>query len=114
MHWKEILWKVIFLRLFMKKGNFYLTGLLWKYQGKGAWYFVTINKDTAEEIKKFSLWRHGWGSIPVVVKIGNSQWKTSIFPDKNGEYVLPVKKEIRIAERLVEGCTARYLLAINE
>jgi hypothetical protein len=40
--------------------------------------------------------------IPVRVRIGKSEWKTSLWP-KDGSYVVPLKTTIRQAEQLNEG-----------
>lgn len=77
---------------------------VWLYQGEDPWHFVTIEKKDADEIKKEEPWpRKGFGSIPVNVTIGKTVWKTSIFPEKKGTYVLPLKKEVRERENLRIG-----------
>jgi hypothetical protein len=40
--------------------------------------------------------------IPVRVRIGETEWETSLWP-KDGGYVLPLKDAIRRAESLKEG-----------
>jgi hypothetical protein len=38
------------------------------------------------------------------VRIGSSQWATSVFPDRvRGTYLLPVKKSVRLTEGLDAG-----------
>lgn len=77
---------------------------VFKWTGKGAWFFVRIEKETAEIIKdNFGMYAGGWGSLPVNVTLGNSTWKTSIFPEKEGSYLLPIKSQIRKAENIKEG-----------
>lgn len=65
-----------------------------------GWHFVFVPKKQSTEIKKsFGTPKRGWGSIPVVVTIGKTTWKTSIFPDKqSGGYLLPLKTEVRKKE----------------
>ena len=47
------------------------------------------------------------------VTIGTTRWSTSVFPDrKRGTYVLPLKKQVRIAERLVVGSPAKVSLVV--
>ncbi len=72
------------------------------FQTDAAWYFVTLPKNIAEEIKfLFSSQSRGWGSFPVKVIVGESEWRTSIFPDKSSNsYFLPIKKSVRLAEDL--------------
>lgn len=77
---------------------------LWEYHGQGSWHFVTLPKDISEEIKVTTERVAGFGSVRVLVCMGKSEWKTSIFPDsKSGCYVLPLKKDVRKAENLVAG-----------
>ena len=70
---------------------------LWKYQGKAAWYFVTLPQEESLQIKFANIFsRRGFGSIRVKAKILNQEWQTSIFPDsKTKSYLLPIKSEIR-------------------
>ncbi|MBP6010995.1 MAG: DUF1905 domain-containing protein [Alphaproteobacteria bacterium] len=88
---------------------------LWLYDGAGAWHFVTLPKALAAEIRFFAAGpRRGFGSVRVVANIGESSWRTSIFPSKNaGSYLLPVKGEIRRAERLEVGRMVKVTLAIE-
>ena len=45
---------------------------------------------------------YGWGVIPVQVRIGDTEWETSLFP-KDGCYLVPLKDRVRRAEGLDEG-----------
>jgi hypothetical protein len=86
---------------------------LWIYQGRARIYFVTVPADIAQHIKSFIAGpRRGWGAIKVSVKIGQSRWRTSIFPmGEEQSYILPIKAEIRKAQGLDEGDTARITLS---
>lgn len=88
---------------------------LWIWDGPNPWYFVTVPKSLSNNIRlKFRHVHRGWGSIPVTVKIGASIWKTSIFWEKKGTYLLPVKKEIRTKEKLVVSKKVEIGLKIEE
>ncbi len=78
---------------------------LWIWSGeKGSWHFLTINKTLSAKIKKgYKQKRRGFGSIRVMVTIGETTWPTSIFPTKEGEFVLPVKASVRKKEKLKDG-----------
>ena len=39
----------------------------------------------------------------MIVRVGGSEWRTSVFPQKSGGWFLPVKKAIQRAEGLMEG-----------
>jgi len=47
--------------------------------------------------------RRGFGSVKVTVALGDSRWQTSLFPNKDGSWFLPIKKPVRVAEGLSEG-----------
>jgi hypothetical protein len=85
--------------------SYTITAKLWRYEGPSAWYFVTLPANMSAELKAiYSQQSPGWGSLPVVVSIMDTQWKTSIFFDtKRNAYLLPIKAEVRKKLKLVEG-----------
>ena len=89
---------------------------LWEWESKTSWYFVSLPAADADDIdERFGRSAAGFGSIRVEVTIGDSTWRTSIFPSTSERtYVLPVKKAIRSAEHLDDGSTARVELTIVE
>lgn len=96
----------------MRNREYKIKAKIFKWTGKGAWFFIRIEKETAEIIKdNFGMFAAGWGSLPVNVTLGNSTWKTSIFPDK-GTYLLPIKSQIRKAEQIHESDTLYIHLEI--
>lgn len=98
----------------MKSAAYPIKAKVWLYQGDPStgsgqaspWHFITIQKADADEIKKEYVWsRRGFGAIPVNVTIGKTSWKTSIFPDKDGTNLLPLKKEVRKRENIKADAT---------
>jgi hypothetical protein len=55
---------------------------------------------------------YGWGMIPVNVRIGKTEWKTSLWP-KDDLYVVPIKASVRKAENLEEGDTVTVRLEVG-
>lgn len=97
----------------MKAQTFNIKSVVWLYPGKAAWHFVTIQKEDAADIVASYPWpRKGFGSIPVHVTIGSSTWKTSIFPEKKGSFLLPLKKSVRDAEGIMEKDEVEILLQV--
>lgn len=85
----------------------------WEWTGKAAWTFVTLPVETAQDIRYFSGPRRGFGSIRVEATLGNSRWKTSIFPDsKRNSFLLPLKSAVRKAEKIRTGDTVRVNLRL--
>ena len=72
--------------------------------------FVRVPADAAEQIvahefeRRLELGkRRGFGSVKVTVTCGTSRWQTSLFPNKDGSWFLPIKKPVRVAEDLMDG-----------
>lgn len=80
-------------------------------EGYDPAYFVAVTGAAAEQVAGHELGRRlemgtrrGFGSVKVEVRIGGSRWKTSLFPRKGSDgWFLPIKKPVRLAERLIEG-----------
>lgn len=76
---------------------------LWIFETSAApWFLVTLPKELGARIRFESAGlKAGFGSVRVQVTVGDTTWKTSVFPDKkSGSYVLPVKAEVRNNENL--------------
>ena len=81
----------------------------------GSWHFLTLPGDVADDLDVEAGPRQGFGSVRVVVTIGSTTWRTSVFPDAGlGSYVLPLKKPVRVAEGLHAGTTCRVHLAVEQ
>jgi len=86
------------------KSTFTIRSQVWLYPGMAGWHFVTVDEINSKEIKeRYGKVRRGFGSIPVTVKVGVTSWKTSIFPNKDGTFVLPLKASIRKTESIFDG-----------
>ena len=55
---------------------------------------------------------YGWGMVPVRVRVGKTEWKTSLWP-KDGRYIVPLKANVREAEKLDEGGEVTVQLAVR-
>jgi hypothetical protein len=78
-------------------------GKIWFWRGPAPWYFVTVPAKQCRNLQAISgAVTYGWGMIPVHVRIGISEWKTSLWP-KDGRYIVPIKASVRKAEKLEEG-----------
>lgn len=75
---------------------------LWEHPS-GGWFFVSVPLDLSEALAAESGPRRGFGSVRVEVTVGGSTWRTSVFPTKEGFFVLPVKKDVRSREGLEAG-----------
>jgi Domain of unknown function (DUF1905) len=78
---------------------------IWDARRADTWTFVSLPAEASEDILDLAGGsRRGFGSLRVRVTVGDSTWKTSIFPDSaRGSYVLPIKRAVRTAEALQPG-----------
>ena len=78
-------------------------GEVWYWRGPAPWYFVSVPDDVCLEIQdEGASVSYGWGMIPVTVRIGVSDWTTSLWP-KDGVYIVPIKAGVRSVEQVGEG-----------
>ncbi len=83
-----------------------VTAPIWLWsEGKGSWHFLTVPADEAVEIRAHSLGnqRRGFGSVRVAATIGAVTWRTSVFPQKSGGYILPIKADVRRRAEISAG-----------
>lgn len=73
------------------------------WRGPAPFFFVAIPAEQSQAIKEISnMVTYGWGVIPVLVRIGKTEWKTSLIP-KDGLYLVPLKVDVRKKEKLEKG-----------
>ena len=93
--------------------NIEFTGKIWFWRGPAPWYFVTVPEQDSENLNVISgLVTYGWGMIPVHVRIGKTEWQTSLWP-KDGRYIVPIKASVRKAENLEAGDTVTLRLEVR-
>ncbi len=89
------------------------SGDVFVWRGPAPFHFVAVPADLADVIKAIApMVTYGWGVIPVRVRIGGTEVKTSLFP-KNGGYLVPLKDAIRNAEGIADGDEVEIRLAIG-
>ena len=88
-------------------------GRIFQWRGPAPYLFVAVPEKESANIKAVSkLVTYGWGVIPVMVKVGKTEWKTSLFP-KDGRYLVPIKMLAQKAEKLNDGDEVRLRLELN-
>ena len=93
-----------------------ITGPLWLWSGgQGSWHFLTVPEDQASEIRAESLARRGgFGSVRVEAAIGDTVWRTSVFPQRSGGYILPVKASVRRDAGIALGDEVSFRIKLLE
>ncbi len=88
-------------------------GEIWYWRGPSPFFFVTVPAEQSSDLKEISrAVTYGWGMIPVQARIGNTTWKTSLFP-KDGLFIVPLKAIVREVEGLEEGDTVTVQLEVG-
>lgn len=92
--------------------EFGFTGEIWHWRGPSPFHFVTVPPERSADIQALAgTVSYGWGMVPVRARVGDTTWKTSLFP-KDGGYVLPLKDSVRHAEDLDVGGTVAARLTV--
>lgn len=78
-----------------------------------AWYFAAVPTELSVQIREIPRMGRGFGAVRVAATIGDSSWRTSIFPDSGrGAYVLPLKRSVREAENIGPDGVIRVRLEV--
>ena len=89
------------------------SGEIWFWKGPSPFHFVTVPEDFCDALDATAgLVSYGWGMIPVRVTIGDTDWKTALWP-KDGRYIVPLKDAVRRAEDLEVGKTTSLRLFVD-
>ncbi len=82
---------------------FEFTGEIIYWRGPSPFLFVAVPEEPSRDLKVISTRvSYGWGVIPVHVRIGKTEWETSLFP-KEGRYLVPIRMSVQKAEDLDVG-----------
>jgi hypothetical protein len=95
--------------------DFAFSAPLWQWMARrDEWFFVSVPEELSDEIGARSEGlTGGFDSVPVQVTIGRTTWRTSIFPGGDGRYSLPLKKSVRVAERIERDSTVDVTLELR-
>ena len=75
-------------------------GVMIEWSGPSPFYFVPVPALPSKKINALAAQlTYGWGVIPVLGKIGKTDFSTALIP-KDGLYYLPIKNVVRFAEKL--------------
>ncbi len=77
---------------------------IWRSESAGRWHFLTVPDEQSQEIRAQAFGApRGFGSVRVQAAIGEVVWRTSVFPQDSGGYLLPVKAEVRRKAGIAAG-----------
>ena len=85
---------------------FTIKAKVWIYPGDAAWHFVSTGPKETKILRELRpTKRRGFGAVKVRCTIGTTTWDTSVFPTKDGPYLLPLKASVRAKEGIAQGDT---------
>ncbi len=88
-------------------------GTIFYWRGPAPFLFVAVPEAPSRDLKAISaLVTYGWGVIPVHVRIGKTEWKTSLFP-KDGRYLVPIRVSVQKSENLAMGTSVFLRLEVR-
>ena len=74
-----------------------------EWRGPAPFLFARVPDEHVGAIRYAAMTEsYGWGVVPVVARVGNSEFATSLFP-RAGSYLLPIKVAVQKAERVGLG-----------
>jgi hypothetical protein len=74
-----------------------------EWRGPAPFLFARVPDEHVGAIRYAAMTEsYGWGVVPVVARVGNSEFATSLFP-RDGSYLLPIKVAVQEAERVGLG-----------
>jgi len=80
--------------------------------GRATIHLVTLPDDEADLLASLGVPRGGFGSIKVNASIGDTTWRTSIFPTSD-TFILLVARKLLAVEQIEVGDEVMVALEVN-
>jgi hypothetical protein len=91
-----------------------LRGVVVEWRGPSPFFFVPVPAVPSKKIKALAAQlTYGWGVIPVLGKIGKTNFSTTLIP-RDGLYYLPIKNVVRFAEKLEVGSEVSVSISLGD
>ena len=85
---------------------------LFQWRGPAPFHWLPLPADVCDHVRaKAAGATYGWGAVPVLVRIGRTEWETSLLP-RDGGYLLPVKQQVRVQECVEDGDTVAVAMSV--
>lgn len=82
--------------------GFVFCGTAIEWRGPAPFVFLEVPAATSDDIKEAARGQEYWGQVAVEVRIGDTDFRTALFP-KDGRYLVPLKVAVRRAEGIEVG-----------
>lgn len=74
--------------------EFEFEGPVVEWRGPAPYYFLSVPEEESADIKVVARGIEYWGQVPVVVRLGEVEFTTALFP-RDGRYLVPLKDAVR-------------------
>lgn len=99
--------------------SFEVKGKVWRYANPdgsqtGGWFFVYVPEALSRRIKDAARNKKkvGFHFVKVKATIGTTSWNTTLFPTKDGPYLIAIKADVRHKEGITEGDALKIMCTI--
>ena len=84
-----------------------------EWRGPPPYLFAVVPECHVADIRYAALSEsYGWGVVPVVARLGATEFATSLFP-QGGTYLLPIKVAVQRAEAVGLGDRVRVAMRVG-
>jgi len=84
--------------------TFAILGKIIRYTHADGWHFVYVSKDISQKIRDtYHAKKKSAAFVRLRATVGDTTWTTSLFPTKDGPYLLAIKADVREKEVLDTG-----------
>jgi len=74
---------------------------VWKDPASSGCYFIDLDNALSQKIKEYPDKKaNKFGLVRATATVGNTTWKTTLFPTKRGNYVMSIVKRVRQKEKI--------------
>ena len=92
--------------------DFEFQGPVIEWRGPAPFYFLRVPEEESDDIKFAARGIEYWGQVPVMVRIGDVDFTTALFP-KDGRYLVPLKDVVRTRANIEMGQVLTVALSVG-
>lgn len=74
--------------------EFTFSGPVVEWRGPAPYFFLEVPDEQSDDIKEAARGLEYWGQVAVDVRVGETGFRTALFP-KDGRYLVPLRVAVR-------------------
>jgi hypothetical protein len=83
----------------MSNEEFKVTDTIEIFPQAGGWHYIAVPKVYTEMSREFA----DRGLVPIIARVGNTSWKTSLLPKGDGTHFIALNAKVRKSENINLG-----------